>query len=242
LAQSIPIPLQRSFWNGWNAAHRELGVQDISLRQAQVVRGWLQALGRRDLDILEVGCGAGWFCPELASFGRVTGIDLSDEVLGRARRRALQVEFLAGDFMAMDLAGRTFDVIVSLEVLAHVAEQKPFLRKIARHLRPGGYLMLATQNRPVLERFNRIPPPAPGQLRRWVDRVELTRLLEPELTVEELFTVTPKANRGLMRWVNSRKVNWPVRTLVGDRVEHFKERLGLGWTLMALARKGQSGC
>ncbi len=45
-----------------------------------------------------------------------------------------------------------------------------------------------------------------------------------------------------MRWVNSRKVNWPVRALFGDRVERFKERLGLGWTLMALARKGQSGC
>jgi len=39
--------------------------------------------------------------------------------------------------------------------------------------------------------------------------------------------------------LNSRTLNGPVRFLVGDRVEHLKERLGLGWTLMALARKPQ---
>jgi len=55
--------------------------------------------------------------------------------------------------------------------------------------------MLATQNRYVLERFNRIPPPDPGQLRHWVDRRELLRLLQQGFEVLELFSVSPKANR-----------------------------------------------
>lgn len=237
LSETAPIPLQRSFWNGWNATNRETSIQDISQRQAEVVCGWLGGLGRRDLDIMEVGCGAGWFCGRLARFGRVTAIDLSDEVLARARRRVPEVDFIPGDFMALDLGGRRFDVIVTLEVLSHVADQRAFIARLAAHTRPGGRLMLATQNRPILQRFNRVPPPAPGQLRRWVDRHELTELLEPEFEVEQLFSVTPKANRGLMRLVNSTKLNWPVRAVLGDRIERLKESMGLGWTLMALARR-----
>ncbi|EHK52505.1 methyltransferase domain-containing protein, partial [Allomesorhizobium alhagi] len=123
---------------------------------------------------------------------------------------------------------------------SHVADQPSFVRKLASHLRPGGHLMLATQNRFVLERFNRISPPAPGQLRRWVSRHELRRLLTPEFEVLELFSVSPKANRGFMRLVNSEKLNRPLKAIFGDRIERLKEAMGLGWTLMALARRGQN--
>jgi 2-polyprenyl-3-methyl-5-hydroxy-6-metoxy-1,4-benzoquinol methylase len=167
------ISLQQRFWNEWNATHREHNQHYVSIRQAEVVIGWLASLGRTDLDILEVGCGAGWLCPQLLPYGQVTGTDLSDEVLARAQQRAPEVAFVSGDFMGLDLGSGRFDVIVTLEVLSHVADQAAFVRKLASHLRPGGHLMLATQNRVVLERFNRIPPPAPGQLRRWFDKYEL---------------------------------------------------------------------
>ena len=235
---SSPIPVQRQFWNQWNASTREKAIDEVSLRQAKVVRGWLNAFFRgMDPDIIEVGCGAAWFSPQLARFGRVTATDLSDEVLARAKQCVPEVQFVAGDFMSLDFGGNAFDIAVSLEVLSHVADQRAFIQKIARHLRPAGYLMLATQNRFVLQHFNRIPPPAPGQLRRWVDQRELRMLLEPEFEVLQLFSVTCRANRGLMRLIHSRKLNWLVRVLIGDRVERFKEAIGLGWTLMALARK-----
>ncbi|KXF77772.1 hypothetical protein ATN84_07475 [Paramesorhizobium deserti] len=231
-----PISVQRTFWNEWNASYREHDIQDVCVRQAEVVVGWLNALDQGGIDILEVGCGSGWFCPQLASFGRVTGTDLSNEVLARARQRWPQIAFIAGDFMKLDFGG-TFDVIVTLEVLSHMPDQKAFVDKLSTHLRPGGYLMLATQNRFVLERFNHIPPPAPGQLRRWVDKRELHSLLEPRFEITEIFSVSPKADRGIMRLINSRTFNRPIRALVGDRVERLKEAMGLGWTLMALARK-----
>ena len=232
-----PLDLQQSFWNGWNAEFREDAMSAVSHRQAEIVTGWLERLGRTDLDLLEVGCGSAWFAPALGRFGTVTATDLSDEVLDRAAKRWPQATFVAGDFMALDLGVSRFDVVVSLEVLSHVFDQTAFIRKIARHLKPGGLLMLATQNRHVLERYNAIPPPAPGQLRRWVYREELASLLVPDLEPLELFTVSPIARVGIMRWVNSRKVNAPIRAIFGDRVERMKERAGLGWTLMALARK-----
>ncbi|EHK55632.1 class I SAM-dependent methyltransferase [Allomesorhizobium alhagi] len=232
-----PISLQRRFWNRWNAEHREHEIQDVCIRQAEVVLDWLNSLGRNDLNILEVGCGSGWLCPRLLPFGRVTGTDLSDDVLARVRQRVPEVTFVSGDFMKLDLGSSPFDVVITLEVLSHVADQPSFVRKLASYLRPGGHLMLATQNRFVLERFNRISPPAPGQLRRWVSRHELRRLLTPEFEVLELFSVSPKANRGFMRLVNSEKLNRPLKAIFGDRIERLKEAMGLGWTLMALARR-----
>lgn len=236
------ISLQRSFWNGWNASHREFNLQDVSERQAEVVTRWLGTLGRPDLRILEAGCGSGWFCPMLSQYGQVTGTDLSHEVLARAQRRFPEVHFVPGDFFDLELGTESYDVVVSLEVLSHVADQAAFLAKIAGHLRPGGSLMLATQNRFVLQRFNRIPPPAPGQLRRWVDRRELRDLLERSFEVSKIFSVSPISNRGLMRIVNSRKLNAPIRAVFGQSVERLKESAGLGWTLMALARKPSRAC
>lgn len=235
---AAPITIQQRFWNDWNAAAREHETQDVSVRQAEVVSGWLDALGRTDLTILEVGCGSGWFCPQLARYGSVTATDLSDEVLTRAQKRVPDVHFVAGDFMELDFEPGAFDVLVALEVLSHIADQPAFISKLSSLLRPGGHLMLATQNRFVLERFNDIPPPGAGQLRQWVDRHELRTLLQAEFDVKEIFSVSPKANKGLMRIINSRKVNLPLRMLFGSRIERLKESLGLGWTLMALGRKG----
>ncbi len=230
--------LQRNHWNDWNAATREQYVDEISLRQADIISQWLDLLGRKDLDIIEIGCGAGWFSQRLTQYGKVTATDLADEVLKRAKIRAPSVEFVAGDFMNLPFLKNCFDVVVTLEVLAHVADQQAFIHKITSLLRPGGYLMLATQNHFVLKYFNRVPPTRPGQLRRWVGRRELREMVETTgFQVLQIFSITPRANRGIMHLVNSRKVNRPIRALFGDRVERLKERLGLGWTLMLLARK-----
>jgi ubiquinone/menaquinone biosynthesis C-methylase UbiE len=96
-----PIELQRTYWNEWNASHREQRLSDVSLDQREIVLRWLGQLARTDLNVLEVGCGAGWLCPALKQFGRVTATDLSDEVLARARARVPDVRFIAGDFMEL---------------------------------------------------------------------------------------------------------------------------------------------
>lgn len=232
----MSIELQQQFWNQWNTV-REHGVDEVSRRQGEIVCAWLEKIGQRDLRIIEIGCGAAWFTPSLIPFGSVTATDLADELLARARGRIPEVQFIAGDFMALEFGAKPFDVAVTLEVLSHVADQPGFIGKIAQLLKPGGYLMLATQNRPVLQRYNRIPPPAPGQLRRWVDAQELCDLLRAHFDVLEQFSVTPRADHGVMRILASHKVNAVVRALLGNRYRDFLEQRGFGWTLMALARR-----
>ena len=232
---------QVAFWNQWNAEHRKVeDLQEVSIDQQAVVTGWLNDLNASDLDIIEVGCGTGWMCQRLTGFGQITGTDLSDTVLAQAQERVPSATFVPGDFMSLDFGGKTFDVAVTLEVLSHVTDQAAFIAKIASHLKPGGRLMLATQNRPQLER-NDIPPPKPGQIRQWVDSNDLRGLLDNHFEVEQLFSITPTFNRGMLRYVNSRKVAALFRQVslgvVPRALKRVQEQAGLGWTLMALARK-----
>lgn len=228
---------QRTFWNAWNAENREASVGEISRRQAEIILGWLGALNRDDLDIIEVGCGTGWLCPHLARFGRVTGTDLSDDVLRRAQTRWPHIKFIAGDFATLSLFEEAYDVVVSLEVLSHIADQSAFIARIVRLLRPGGILLLATQNRTVLSERCHIPPPQPGQLRNWVDRDQLRKLLEARLHVEQLVSASPVAHKGLRRLLAGQRLNSALKSFVGDRWRNLLERRDWGWTLMAMARK-----
>lgn len=231
------IESQRTFWNTWNANNREDGVGEISMRQAEVIVGWFEALQRRDMEILEVGCGTGWFCPLLSRFGRVIGTDLSDEVLRRAQARWPGVRFIAGDFATLPLEHGAFDVVVSLEVLSHVVDHEAFIARIAELLKPGGLLMLATQNKPVLSNHCNIPPPAPGQLRNWVDKRQLAGLLRPYFVLENLSSITPVAHRGFRHILAGRRLNALLQPLVGNAWRNLLERNGWGWTLIVKARK-----
>jgi 2-polyprenyl-3-methyl-5-hydroxy-6-metoxy-1,4-benzoquinol methylase len=215
------------FWNRWNAENREQLQGDVSHRQAEVVLGWLA--GRSGLFILEAGCGSGWMAERLTEHGRVVATDLPGEVIERAQERLPSVQFVGGDVMAVDV-GSGFDVVVTLEVLSHVADQPAFMRRLFGWLKPAGQLMLATQNKQVLSRFNRIPNPAEGQLRRWVDRDELRQLAtDAGFRVDEVFVVSPKADHGIMRFIA--KAGRMTRT------SRLLERLGFGWTIMLRATR-----
>lgn len=233
------IEAQRAMWNAWNGRYRENHLDESPLRQSQIVCAWLDELGRSDLDILDVGCGAGWLEQTISRYGHVTATDIADEVLDRARARSPEVTFIAGDFLALPFAEASFDVVVSLEVLSHVADQVAFLDRCAALLKPGGRLMLATQNRPVLERLNDVPPPKPGQLRHWVDAQDLRTLLARRFEVEDLYSVTLRSRaRHPIRLLTSTRVDRALRPFAGrglDAARAWAERRW-GWTLMARAR------
>lgn len=233
----IPLEDQRKAWNRWNAEAREKTVGTLSLLQAERAEKWLDRLGRCDLNILDAGCGTGWLCKRLLRYGSVTGIDLADEVIERASARVPQATFIAGDVFSVALAPASFDVVTSFEVLSHVADQRRFITQLANLLKAGGLLMLATQNRPVLERWSAIGGPNPGQIRRWVDGKTLRCLLDPDFAIEELTSIYPVGDQGYIRFINSRAFNWPAALLLGRKGRNrLKERLLLGHTLMVRAR------
>jgi SAM-dependent methyltransferase len=142
--------------------------------------------------------------------------------------------------MTLPIELEAFDVIVTLEVLSHVIDQQEFLQKLAGLLKPGGVLMLATQNRTVLQGHCILPPPGNGQIRKWVDRSELRILVDPYFEICDLFSITPIATKGLRRLLTAsrlRAMQWP---LIGRRLRILLEGRDWGWTLMLRAQKRPS--
>jgi SAM-dependent methyltransferase len=94
-------------------------------------------------DVLEVGCGTGFFLATLALRGGLTlsGSDLLSAGLVRARGRAPDARFLQMDVRRLPF-DREFDLIFLLDVLEHVEEDEEALRSLHRALRPGGGLVV----------------------------------------------------------------------------------------------------
>ena len=188
--------------------------------------------------ILEIGCGTGWLCDRLGAFGSVTGIDLADAVIERARVRVPQARFLAGDFATAPLAPASFDAVVTLETIAHVRDQQAFVARIHEILRPGGVLLLTTQNRFVMERRSDAMRQQPGQLRDWLTLRRVRALVRPHFAILEATTLVPGGDLGILRVVGSYKVNRLAQMFAPEAtVTRWKERLGFGQTLVLAARR-----
>lgn len=113
-------------------------------------RDWLdEILTRlpRSSRVLDLGCGSGVpVARTLTEAGhQVTGVDLSDVQVSRARTRVPAATFIQADATELNLPAASFDAVLSFYALIHIPldEQQPLLQRIAEWLRPGG-LFVAT--------------------------------------------------------------------------------------------------
>lgn len=91
--------------------------------------------------VLDAGCGPGYECAYLYTQGyRVTGIDISGEMLKQARRRAPGASFFANNVLSLTFADHSFDAFIARAVLLHIPKRSVLraLRELARVLIPGG--------------------------------------------------------------------------------------------------------
>jgi 2-polyprenyl-6-hydroxyphenyl methylase/3-demethylubiquinone-9 3-methyltransferase len=104
------------------------------------------------LTILDVGCGGGVLSEPLARLGaRVTGLDPAPGNVSVARlhaeRASLSVDYRHETVEAVVARGETFDMVLAMEVVEHVADVQAFVSACARAVKPGGCLAMATINR-----------------------------------------------------------------------------------------------
>ena len=93
--------------------------------------------------LLELGCAYGFFLQEARRYFDVAGIELAEDAAAHCRRNGLRVLTGAADDVHMGALGSK-DVIVLLDVIEHLAEPHETLALCARHLRPGGIVVLTT--------------------------------------------------------------------------------------------------
>jgi SAM-dependent methyltransferase len=85
--------------------------------------------------ILEVGCGEAvvlQYLAERVRSARFVGVELDPAALARGRARCPQVPLLQGDVYDLPFARGTYDLVICLEVLEHLAEPARALREIRR--------------------------------------------------------------------------------------------------------------
>ena len=104
---------------------------------------------------LDAGCGDGRFLAALSALGpvpsRVVGVDIADSILATARQAVhaagVDAELVRGNLERLPLGDGEFDLVVSIQVLEHLLDPAAGVRELARVLRPGGTLLLSTDNR-----------------------------------------------------------------------------------------------
>jgi 2-polyprenyl-6-hydroxyphenyl methylase / 3-demethylubiquinone-9 3-methyltransferase len=106
------------------------------------------------LTILDIGCGGGILAEPLARLGAaVVGIDPSDSNIAVAQRHAaqsqLKIEYRNSSAEALAADGKTFDVVLAMEVVEHVTDLNAFIDTAAALTKPSGLLFVATLNRTI---------------------------------------------------------------------------------------------
>jgi 2-polyprenyl-6-hydroxyphenyl methylase/3-demethylubiquinone-9 3-methyltransferase len=109
-------------------------------------------------DVLDLGCAGGFMAEALARRGaHVTGIDPAADAIDAARAHAresgLRIGYDVGVGEALPYESASFDAVVCVDVLEHVADLNKVLSEVARTLRPGGQFLFDTINRTLLARL-----------------------------------------------------------------------------------------
>jgi len=143
---------------------------------------------------LEVGCGGGILCEEIARMGfETTGLDPSEVSLRAAVRHAratgLDVRYLKGIGESLPFADRAFDVVFCCDVLEHVRDLPAVISEVSRVLKPGGAFCYDTLNRSWTSKLAAIK--IGQEWRRWA-------FMPPRLHVFEMF-IKPREMRALLR-------------------------------------------
>jgi 2-polyprenyl-6-hydroxyphenyl methylase/3-demethylubiquinone-9 3-methyltransferase len=104
------------------------------------------------LSLLDIGSGGGLLAEPMARLGfAVTGLDASARnvkvAATHAAEQRLAIDYRQGSAEAMAETGASFDMVLAMEVVEHVADVGLFVRACGRLVKPGGLVVIATINR-----------------------------------------------------------------------------------------------
>lgn len=110
------------------------------------------ALPFEGLTILDIGCGGGLMAEPMARLGAtVTGADAATGNIAvaslHAEEQGLAIDYRATTSEALAAEGHSYDVVMALEIVEHVADPAEFIATCRDLVKPGGLLIQSTLNR-----------------------------------------------------------------------------------------------
>lgn len=123
-------------------------IRDHAVRHFGRETGGLKPLA--GISVLDIGCGGGLVCEPMARMGaQVTGIDASEKNIKvaalHAQRMGLEIEYRCTT--PEEIAATTYDLVLALEIVEHVADVELFMQSVCARVKPGGLLIMSTLNR-----------------------------------------------------------------------------------------------
>jgi len=212
------IDSQRQDWNrvagGWEKWDRFFDEQMAFLNHRLVADARL----RFGMRVLDLGSGTGYpallGAQTVGPSGSVIGLDLAEQMLAVARRKATalglaNVTFRTGDVTTLPFEANSFDAVTSRFCLMFLPEIPKAAAEIARVLKPGAWLAAAVWSAPdknpylmipitVIKQFLDLPPPdptapgifrlaKPGDLAEMLQQAGFTNLSEEEFIADVRF-------------------------------------------------------
>jgi 2-polyprenyl-6-hydroxyphenyl methylase/3-demethylubiquinone-9 3-methyltransferase len=133
-------------------------INPVRVNYARKILFHEQNIGPQGRTALEVGCGGGILCEEIARMGfDTTGLDPSEQSLkiaiahSQASRLKINYEIGAGE--ALPFRNNSYDVVFCCDVLEHVSDLPKVISEISRVLKPGGVLCYDTINRTFISKL-----------------------------------------------------------------------------------------
>jgi 2-polyprenyl-3-methyl-5-hydroxy-6-metoxy-1,4-benzoquinol methylase len=241
---------EKSWWDLWNTSHRTKDNNDevsseLFTRAAAVINNITQV---GNCAMLEIACGAGALSRKLF-YSSYHGLDISPAAIELARQKSQQASpppgasaptYEAADFHDTAPPSQPFDIIVCVDAISCFRDQQLCLSKMAKSLRPAGHLVLTTVNPFVYDRIQRTQTVRfeSGPVSHWLSRGELHTLVKRAgLKIERSYTIMPRGNLGILRFVNSWRLTGILSPRAAEVAKRWKEQLGFGQYRVLVARK-----
>ena len=208
-----------------NAKARDIGYSDEEL--AAVPEGANLGLGcgnplaiaamKAGEVVVDLGSGAGFDCllaaRQVGATGRVIGVDMTHEMLKKARENARKVgaanvEFRLGELEHLPIADNTADVIISNCVINLVPDKAQVFREAFRVLKPGGRLSVSdvVNIAPLPEDLRADPALLCGCIAGAISAERTEELLREAGFVDVTIAVNPKSRETVASWAPGRGI------------------------------------
>ena len=156
-AESVPERPASAYitrlYDNYAASYDQKLVGSLHYQCPQLIRAALERHCQDKVAILDLGCGTGLCGQAVSSMAtRLDGVDLSPQMIAKARQRAIYNELAVGDlYPFLEKKAKCYDVLVAAGVFEHIGDPRRVFRAAFGALRGSGLFIFTAEDNPTRE-------------------------------------------------------------------------------------------